>query len=206
MRQLQEMIRRQSELMNQTFRQSRNMTGPQQGQSQQGQSQQRQLREMLRRFRQMLGQMQRGQQGQQGQQQGQQQGPGQALREADRQMGRAEGALGRNAPGEAVGPMGEALDRLQRAGRGMMQQMMRQFSRDSGMGMRGQFNPLGQRRDPLGRLPPGEEGMDTRDVVIPDEGAVERAQRILEELRRRAGQHHRPRFELDYIDRLLQRF
>lgn len=204
MRQLQEMIQRQSELMNQTFRQSRTMSGPRPEQSMQGAQQQRQLQEMLRQFRQMLQRMQQGQQGQQGQEG--QQGPGQALSQAEREMGRAAGALDQNAPGQAVGPMGEALNQLQQAGRGMMQQMMQQLSRDSGMGLQGQFNPLNQRRDPLGRFPPGDEGMDTRDVVVPDEGAIERAQRILDELRRRSGQHHRPRFELDYIDRLLRRF
>lgn len=198
MRQLQEMIRRQSDLMNRTFRQSRGMPGPQPGQSQQGASAQRRLQQMLQQFRQMMGRMGAGRQGQQG--------PGQALREAERQMGRAAQSLDQNAPGRAVGPMGEALNNLQKAGRGMMRQMMRRFSRQSGMGLQGQFNPLRMRRDPLGRFPPGMEGMDTRDVVVPDEAAVERAQRILNELRRRSGQRHRPGFELDYIDRLLRRF
>lgn len=207
MRQLQQMIQRQSDLMNRTFRQSRRPGEPRANQSQQGAMTQRQLQEMLRQFRQMMGRMgQQGQQGKQGQQGQQGQGPGQALGRAQRGMEGASRALGRNAPGRAVGPMGEALQNLQQAGRRMMQQMMRQFSRRSGMGLRGQFNPLNQRRDPLGRFPPGMEGMDTRDLVVPDEGAVERAQRILEELRRRSGQQHRPRFELDYIDRLLRRF
>ena len=53
---------------------------------------------------------------------------------------------------------------------------------------------------------PGDQGLDTRDVKIPDESAVQRAQHILDELRRRSSQRFRPRFELDYINRLLQRF
>ena len=35
---------------------------------------------------------------------------------------------------------------------------------------------------------------------------LQRAQRSLQELRRRAGQRQRPKTELDYIDRLLRRF
>jgi hypothetical protein len=43
-------------------------------------------------------------------------------------------------------------------------------------------------------------------VKIPDESDIQRAKRIVDELRRRAGQRSREQFELDYIDRLLRRF
>ena len=109
-------------------------------------------------------------------------------------------------PGDAVGPQGQALDALQQAGRSMIQQMMNRMARGRGPGMQQRFNPLDMRRDPLGRYLPGNQGIDTRDVKIPDESAVQRAQRILDELRRRSSQRFRPRFELDYIDRLLRRF
>jgi hypothetical protein len=121
-------------------------------------------------------------------------------------MEHAAGALDRNAPGDAVGPQGQALDALQQAGRSMIQQMMNRMARGRGPGMQQRFNPLDMRRDPLGRYLPGNQGIDTRDVKIPDESAVQRAQRILDELRRRSSQRFRPRFELDYIDRLLRRF
>jgi len=35
---------------------------------------------------------------------------------------------------------------------------------------------------------------------------MQRSRQILDELRRRAGEHYRPQIELDYIDRLLRRF
>jgi hypothetical protein len=35
---------------------------------------------------------------------------------------------------------------------------------------------------------------------------MQRSRQILDELRRRAGERYRPQIELDYIDRLLQRF
>ena len=57
------------------------------------------------------------------------------------------------------------------------------------------------RRDPLGR-PVGGDGT----TIIPDVNTLERAWRILQELRRRSGDPDRPQIEQEYIDRLLKRF
>jgi uncharacterized protein (TIGR02302 family) len=194
-RQLQEMIQQQNQLMDRTFRQSQGNQQNMQNQIQQGAGQQQQLREMLQKFQQMM--------------QGMMPGDSPAMRalgQAGQAMEDAAKALGQGQPGQAVGPQGQALEALQRAGRGMMQQMMNRFARGSGIGMERQFNPLNSMRDPLGREWQGEDGADTRRVTIPDKGAIERAQEILQELRKRAGQRHRPQLELDYINRLLQRF
>lgn len=194
MRQLQDLIRRQQQLMDRTFQQG-------QGQQQQGgpptPGDQRALQQMLQQLRNMMQGMQQGQQGQQG--------PGQFMDRADDAMGRAARALERGRPGEAVGSQGEAIDQLRRAGQGMMQQMMDRFARESGTNPN-RSNERGRpRRDPLGREIMGDD-VDSSDITIPDESAVERAREILDELRRRAGQSHRPRIELDYINRLLDRF
>jgi hypothetical protein len=59
------------------------------------------------------------------------------------------------------------------------------------------------RRDPLGR-PERTEGPDLgQNVKIPDEIDVERARRILEAIRNRLGERFRPRYELEYLERLL---
>jgi hypothetical protein len=61
--------------------------------------------------------------------------------------------------------------------------------------------------DPLGR-PFRERGYnDNNSVRVPgrNESASQRAQRILEELRRKLGEPNRPQEELDYFDRLLRR-
>ena len=117
--------------------------------------------------------------------------------------------LSKRQPGQAVGPQGQALEALQQAGRGMIRQMMSQFARGSGIGF-GAINPLRGMRDPLGRDWGDEDqegvGDDINQVKIPDIGTIERIQDILDELRNRAGQLHRPQLELDYIDRLLRRF
>ena len=201
LRQLRELIERQKALMNRSFRQSQPQSGrPSAEESQRGAATQQEIREALRQLREALRRM--------GMRPGQggPQSPGRAFQDADRNMGDSEGALGRNAPGDSVAPQGRAIDALQRAGQGIVRQMMQQMDRGNGIGMNREFRPLQMRRDPLGRFLPNEMGIDTRDMEIPDESAVERAQRILEELRHRAGQRHRPQPELDYIDRLLRRF
>ena len=120
-------------------------------------------------------------------------------------MERAIRALRGNRPGDAVGQQGRALNQLRRAGRGLLQQMMDRFARQSGnrRDLRGSRNQ--PKRDPLGRETMGDD-FDTDGVKIPDESAIQRAREILDELRRRSGQLNRQRLELDYINRLLQRF
>ena len=195
MRQLQEMIRRQNELMDKTFRQSQGRE-PGQKQMQQGAQQQQSLREMLKKFEQMM----------KGMMPGDSKGM-RSLGQAGRSMEGATESLGQGQPGQAVGQQGQALEALRRAGQGMMQQMMGRFGRGSGIGMNPQFNPLGAMRDPLGREWQDEEGgSDTQRVIIPDQGAIERAQDIMDELRKRAGERFRRPLELDYIDRLMKRF
>ena len=138
---------------------------------------------------------------------------GEMMGDIPRPFGRAEGAmrnstdaLTRDAPGQAVGPQGEALDQLQQAAQQAAQQMMEQFAqgqmqgRQAGMGQQGQ-------EDPFGRMQGNEgDGVNQNDVGVPDEGALQRARTIRNELRRRSGQQERPMMELEYIERLLKQF
>lgn len=61
----------------------------------------------------------------------------------------------------------------------------------------------GDQTDPLGR---GTGGTGPGNVDVPSEAERQRARDILEELRRRAAEQGRPQEELDYIERLLERF
>jgi hypothetical protein len=61
-----------------------------------------------------------------------------------------------------------------------------------------------QETDPLGRPLRGRDYGDDSTVKVPGEIDVQRARRILEELRRRFGEISRPQLELDYIERLLK--
>ena len=57
-------------------------------------------------------------------------------------------------------------------------------------------------RDPLGRA-----RFDAgKSVKVPTDREMQRSREILDELRKRAGEHGRPRPELDYLQRLLQQY
>src|SRR6185295_12242862 len=155
---------------------------------------------------------QRGQRGQQGQPQpgqGQQgQDPGEGLGQADSAMGDAEGQLGEGNADSAVDAQGRALEALRRGAQNLAQQMQQQQGQGPGPG-----NPsrTGQARanndtDPLGRPLRGRDYGDDVTVKVPGEIDVQRARRILEELRKRFADPARPQFELDYIERLLKDF
>jgi hypothetical protein len=74
-----------------------------------------------------------------------------------------------------------------------------------GLGNRaGRQQSGGNQSDPLGRPLHGRELGDDSTVKIPGEIDVQRARRILEELRRRLGDSQRPQLELDYLERLLK--
>jgi uncharacterized protein (TIGR02302 family) len=230
MRQMDElarMMREQQRLMDETFQMNQGRRpGDQQGeqeplspeefeelmkQLQEGQgSLAEQLQQLLEQMQGQMGQGEEGQQGQEGEGQGQMgqngqgQGQGQelgrSLGRAGRAMGDASRSLGHGAAGEAYGFQGEALDALREGLQGMMQQMFAQQPGMQGQQMGGR--PQGD-RDPLGR-PQRTEGPDLGQTVkVPDEIDVERARRILEAIRSRLGERFRPRYELDYLERLL---
>jgi uncharacterized protein (TIGR02302 family) len=126
---------------------------------------------------------------------------------AERAMRNSTDALQGSNPAAAVGPQSEALDQLQQAARDATAQLMQQLGQRRGNGQRQGTVRAGTPRDPFGRsVTPGYRGMDQGDVDIPTESDVQRARKILDELRRRAAQRSRPQLEQDYIDRLLHQF
>jgi uncharacterized protein (TIGR02302 family) len=214
--QLSDMMRRQQQLMDQTFQM------PRDGQQQQGDQNQ--------------GQRQPGEEGQEpgGRGQSEQQTPGNGqlsqqqgdlgkllerlmeqmkqqglqspdgLGRAQQEMGEAAGELGKGQRDEALGSQGEAMRGLQQGARNMAQQLMQQGTGNEGnVGRHGEGR--GEQRDPLGRpLPSQGEQYGQRDNMVPKEAEVERARRILDALRARANEAARPKLERDYIDRLLK--
>ena len=65
---------------------------------------------------------------------------------------------------------------------------------------------LSQGEDGDGSYPLGRGAAEGQDTNLPSESERQRARDILEELRRRAAERGRPQEELDYIERLLDRF
>ena len=213
--QLGEMIRRQQQLRDRTFREGQNQRGerrrgqPGQQQGQMGdlQRDQQALRDQLRQLMEQLRQFglgqQPGQQGEKGDGMGQ-------LGRAGEEMGNAQGQLGDGNADGAVGSQGRALEALRRGAQGMAQAMQQGQGQGQGPGP-GQPGRFGRQRadqdtDPLGRPLRGRDYGDDSTVKVPGEIDVQRARRILEELRRRFGETFRPQLELEYIERLLKDF
>jgi uncharacterized protein (TIGR02302 family) len=224
---LSEMMRRQQELMDETFRMQqeqnrRNQLG-EQGEQQQGQN----------------GQPQQGEPGEQGQmtpeefaealkqlQQQQQQlqqelgelgkeleglglDPSKGFGEAGREMGEAGKNLGQGKPGDATGDQGEALQALRDGARQMMEQMAgqgQQPGQQQGEG-EGQPGPDRNRSDPLGRnqQADGDDGLqDESENGVPDVIEAQRAREIMEAIRKRLERPEGPLIEKRYLERLLE--
>jgi uncharacterized protein (TIGR02302 family) len=138
-------------------------------------------------------------------------GPGQdqmdQLGRAGDAMGDAAGQLGQGNSDDAVGSQGRALDAMRKGAQSLAQSMQQQMGQGPGQGHGGRF---GQSRaqgetDPLGReMRRGHDYGDDSTVKVPGEIDVQRARRIIEELRKRFGDFARPQEELDYIERLLK--
>jgi uncharacterized protein (TIGR02302 family) len=213
---LGDMIQDQQKLRDRTFRQGQDrrrqnaQRGPQGKQGRQGDQQQDQSMDALRREQQalrdrlnkLLQELKERGLGQQGQ------GKGDLdqLGRAGEAMDEAEGNLGEGNADGAVESQGRALEALRKGAQGLAQSMQQQMGQGPGPGPNGRFGlPRAQRdTDPLGRPLRGRDYGDDRTVKVPDEIDVQRARRIIEELRRRFGDVGRAQEELDYIQRLLK--
>jgi len=213
---LGDLIRKQQQLRDRTFQQGqdqrrdrqRGQRGQQGQEGQQGdqmgelQGNQQALRDQLNKLMEELRKKGFGQ-GPQGQ------GEMDQLGRAGEAMGDAEGQLGEGNADGAVDSQGRALEALRRGAQNLAQSMQQQGM--LGPGPNGQPGRLGlpraqQDTDPLGRPLRGRDYGDDTTVKVPGEIDVQRARRILEELRRRFGENFRPQLELEYIERLLRDF
>ncbi len=217
---LGDMIGKQQELRDRTFRQGQNQRRQngqrgQQGKQGQGQDQQdeslndlQQNQQALRdRLKKLLEELKNRGLGQNGQgQRGEGQNGMDQLGQAGEAMGEAEGQLGDGNSEGAVDSQGRALDALRKGAQGLAQSMQQQLGQGPGPGQNGRLGqPRAQRdTDPLGRPLRGRDYGDDVTVKVPGEIDVQRARRIIEELRRRFGDVLRPQEELDYIERLLK--
>ncbi len=126
--------------------------------------------------------------------------------EAERSLGRARSAM-REAEGALAGDdfaaandaMERAIENLRDGAESLAREQMRQ-AQGQGEGQEGRRN---RGFDPLGR-PAGEAPGD--GVEVPGEGDAGRTRAVIEELRRRLGEPGREDDEVDYLERLLERF
>lgn len=126
-----------------------------------------------------------------------------ALERAQRAMEQAAEALEDGDTGQALSRQADAIEAMRDGLRALdqaRQQDMRDQQRD------GLETGEGGRRDPLGR--PRSQGgeVGTDDNLLQGADVYRRAQDLLQELRRRAGEMDRSEAELDYLRRLIERF
>ncbi|UVK40295.1 TIGR02302 family protein [Mesorhizobium sp. AR10] len=224
---LGEIMRRQQEMMNDTFR----MDQMQRGQRQRGENRDEQLGEnggqdqdqpgpgddplgqpkpmTPQEFAEALKQLQEGQGKLQSDLEQLKKGlegmglePSEGFGEAGKSMGNAEQALGEGEGDQAVGHQGRALEALRKGAKDMMKQLQAMQGDQGGSEQGGRQQNAD--RDPLGR-PRASDGPDFGDSVkVPDEIDVQRARQILEAIRKRLGNALSPDIERSYLERLLE--
>ncbi|HWD14925.1 TIGR02302 family protein [Pseudochrobactrum sp. sp1633] len=206
---LGDLMRRQQELMNETFKldqklqeqtddfsydgEGEEQTNPQNGQSRQETEQalkdlQQQQRDLQNELNALTDQLK-----QQGLESSKE------MDQAQNFMGRAGRSLGNGESGQATDQQAEALEALRRGARSMMQQMQQAQGQGEGQGQQN-----GEGRDPLGR----ETGQGTSEGTgnqLPNQIDIQKARRILDEIRKKLGDALSPQQEKDYLERLLQR-
>jgi uncharacterized protein (TIGR02302 family) len=214
---LGDMIRKQQQLRDRTFKQGQDsrrdrLRGKQDGDQSMGDLQQDQqsLRDRLKQLQDQLakrglGPAERGQKGDNGDQgeQGEQGDSGDPLGDADTAMGDAGSRLGEGMADAAVDSQGRALEALRKGAQNLADAMQQGEQGDDSPGERMGRQQAGQ-TDPLGRPMPHPPGYDDLSKMVPGEIDVQRVRKILEELRRRLADPSRSQTELDYIERLLK--
>jgi len=116
--------------------------------------------------------------------------------EARDDMGEARQALENGGLDAAASAMDRAISNLRDGAEGLAREQMRQANQGREGGDGTGVDPLGR---PTGRV--GGEG-----VEVPETSDVERTRAVIEELRRRLGEPGRSDEEIDYLERLLDRF
>ncbi|MFD2251568.1 uncharacterized protein (TIGR02302 family) [Pseudochelatococcus lubricantis] len=200
MRSLDEMIRNQQRLRDDTYRQNGEASEGGEGNAGGGErngdlsGRQQALRNQLERLQRGL-----SEQGLEGE-------PG--LGAAERAMRDAEERLADGDGDGAVDAQGRALEALLDGAQGLARQMRQAQQGENGEpgSQPGTGEPGPGEQDPLGRST-GQRRWSDGETRVPgaDESAIVRARRILEELRRRLGDPTRPAEERDYLERLLRR-
>ncbi|MBS9717472.1 TIGR02302 family protein [Pseudohalocynthiibacter aestuariivivens] len=127
-----------------------------------------------------------------------------ALDQAGRAMDGAEEALRNNDLAEALDNQAEAMEALREGMRQLGEALAQQNSENQGQ--QGQVSGEGQARDPLGRNAGARGNPGTNEGMLQGADVYRRARELLNELRDRAADQTRPKPEIEYLKRLLDRF
>lgn len=121
---------------------------------------------------------------------------GRALGEARGDMREAEQALRNEDFDAASSAMARAIDNLRDGAESLVRERMRRAQQNGDGQSGGQTDPLGRA---IGRAQGG-------GVEVPGESEAGRSRAVIDELRRRLGEQGREEEEVDYLERLLDRF
>ena len=123
------------------------------------------------------------------------------LGRADRAMRQASRELNRNRPDRAQSAQGKAIEELKKAAESI--DRMHSSSGPSQMAGQNENNRSRDRRDPLGRVPPGQGSSPGGDVGLPNEPDITRARKIAKQLYLKAEESLEGTVERRYVDSLL---
>ncbi|MCA0846443.1 TIGR02302 family protein [Salipiger thiooxidans] len=129
-----------------------------------------------------------------------------ALRRAEEAMDGAEEALRDDDLAGAIDQQSQAMEALREGMRSLGEAMAQQQQQNQGQQGQQQGGNPGQQRDPLGRNAGANGQIGTDENMVQDEDVYRRARELLDEIRRRSGEGERPEEELEYLERLLERF
>lgn len=200
LRELQQVLRNQEALHDETFQRSQRgqeMTPSESQDAREAQNEiRRQLGELMRQLGELTNEIPEN------------------LGDAEGAMNDAERALGEGDLQSALNDQARAMDELRRGGQQMALQIMRQRGQGQGDGQgqaEGLFQPGEEGFDPLGRptQPDDRSDGDARSAgqnPIGDGEQALRALKIQDEIRQRLRDQGRPEAEIDYLLRLLRRF
>lgn len=121
---------------------------------------------------------------------------GRALGEARNDMREAEQALRGEDFDAAASAMARAIENLRDGAEDLVRERMRRAQQDGEGQSGGMTDPLGR---PVGRAQGG-------GVEVPEESEAGRSRAVIDELRRRLGEQGRDEDEIEYLERLLERF
>ncbi|WGW04702.1 TIGR02302 family protein [Tropicibacter oceani] len=177
--------------------------GQEQGQGQNGQSLEQSLADRQRALRDELNRQRRNLPGQ-GTEGGE--SAAEALGRAEGAMDGAEEALRDGDLAEAIDQQSEAMEALREGLRNLGEALAQQQQQNQGQQGFAEGGQPQEQRDPLGRDPGNSGQVGSDEGLLQGEDVYRRAQELLDELRQRSGDAERPRAELDYLERLLDRF
>lgn len=128
-----------------------------------------------------------------------------SLGRAGRAMDEAEDALRSDDLAEAIDRQSEAMEALREGMRELGEAMAQNQQNQLGQGTQ-DGDMQANNRDPLGRNPGAAGSISTEENLLQGDDVYRRARELLDEIRRRTGETDRPRIELEYLKRLLERF